>query len=123
MVRVACSAGPAAALPGATINSDRRPTSSAAPLRTSSGPFPAPSQVDPEIAAFAPAELLHPLPERTQQREVFGVPGAGRDEHADASNALGRLRPRARAPNRRSGHEPFDDLPPLHRAPLAPARG
>jgi hypothetical protein len=70
-----------------------------------------PMIIDLQVAAFAPAPFLHPLPECHNAslclRIVYGHP----TEHADPPHAIGLLSTRRHRP-RRCAPDPRDELPP-----------
>ena len=87
-------------------------TSSAASLRCQIGFACGPADVDPHVAAFAPAQLLQPLPERRHAGLTFRIVCGAGYEHADAPHPL--ALPRARERPRRRSTEKRDELAPLH---------
>jgi hypothetical protein len=73
----------------------------------------APASVDPEVAAFAPAQLLQPLQERRHAGLPFRIVRGRRYEHANAPHPVWLLRARRDRSRSRSA-EQRDELPPLH---------
>src|SRR5262245_46272094 len=73
---------------------------------------PASSPVVPQVAAVAPAQLLQGLRERREAGLSFRIVHGQIQEHADASDALARLRARRERPRRRYPAEQRDDLAP-----------
>ena len=73
-----------------------------------------PANVDPDVAALRPPELLESLPERRDAGLCFRVALGKRHQHADPPHPLGLLRARGERPRRRRAAEQRDELAPPH---------
>jgi hypothetical protein len=76
----------------------------------------APTNVDPQIAAIGPTQLLKPLREPGELGLSARIVFVRVDQHADPPHAIGLLRSRHQRPRRRAA-EPRDELPPSHGYP------
>ena len=115
-VRVACSNGATIGVPvPAMSTSGASAANSAASLKNVVGRGP--TSVDPDVAAFASAQLLHGLCERREAGLSFCIVLGQIHEHADASHGLALLRARGDWPCYRRAAEHCDELEPLHAAP------
>src|SRR5262249_33831212 len=74
-----------------------------------------PAQLDPDIVAVDPAELLEALLERRDKGLPFGIPlqTAARQE-TDPTHLIGLLRLRHERPRRRRASDERDEVAPLH---------
>jgi len=74
----------------------------------------APSEIDLQISADRPTQLLQ-APNKGRSATVhLGVVGTGIREHADAPHPFALLRARRERPRRRGAAEQRDELAPLH---------
>src|SRR5262249_9156193 len=72
-----------------------------------------PTEVDSQVAAHRPTELLQPLQERCEASLVVGIVRIPRHEHTDPPHPLALLRARRERPRRRAA-EQRDELAPFH---------
>src|SRR6516225_5964671 len=108
-VRVACINGPTVEVPGARMTSGASAANSAACLRISGGPV----DIDPDVAAFDPTEVLQRLPECADPRLILRVILGYGQEYADKAHPLRLLPSRCERPCR-SASEQRDELAPRH---------
>src|SRR5262249_47670823 len=72
----------------------------------------APTVIDPQVAAFAPAQFLQALQKRRAPRPRFGIVRGQVHEHADPAHPLALLRLRHHRPRCRRATEQRDELAP-----------
>src|SRR5262249_16004574 len=71
-------------------------------------------EIDLDIAANHPAQLLEPLPERSGAELSFGIALGVEHQHADPPHALSLLRVRRERPRSSGAAEKRDELAPFH---------
>src|SRR5262245_14553281 len=69
-----------------------------------------PTEVDSQVAAHRPTELLQPLQERCEASLVVGIVRIPRHEHTNPPHPLALLRPCRQRPSRRRAAEKADEL-------------
>src|SRR5207253_2265616 len=81
-----------------------------------------PANIDVNVAALLPAQLLQPLAEGCYACVAFRVILAKTAQHTDASHTISLLGPRRERPRRRRAAEQRDELATLHHSITSSAR-